>query len=242
MSNCRQRLVQPRLIHLTINTAWNVFCVGKIHTHKHLLLHSCQALREDWLKGTPAEHVAVNLFVKQMNGYMCPNSFNVLICAQCDSAQTISINRCSLPRKPPRCSRPRQLYSSRCFKWYIHPRRARRGTESTASCTSTGYCRFAFEQFAFEQTMTVVGSQRPRGKIQGQGNMDVSVYLLQAREQRFPWEAAGAIVIRRWSTCVAFILWVQIAAQVEMKRGSRCWLEAPVWKRGFRTTITPWSP
>lgn len=52
--------------------------------HKHLLLHSSHNLKVlvgSLLKGHPADHVSMNLFVKQINGCVCVYSSSVFICA-----------------------------------------------------------------------------------------------------------------------------------------------------------------
>lgn len=52
--------------------------------HKHLLLHSSHNLKVlvgSLLKGHPADHVSMNLFVKQINGCVCAYSSSVFICA-----------------------------------------------------------------------------------------------------------------------------------------------------------------
>lgn len=63
--------------------------------------------------------------------------------------------------------------------------------------------------------------------------MDLNMYLLEGHKHKLR-ELPEASVTRRWNTCTAFILWIQIALQAPAKHGgytinSSCWL----WGRSY---------
>ena len=142
------------------------------------------------MEGTPAGHVTKKLFVEQINVWMCPDSFSVFIYAQC---KTINMNRCRLCRKPPSCTAAGTASNG------IYPNYEYSATETTTGYPRTGYCPslvltinaleyFLSEQhalhFAFEQMMMSCGSSKAGRQVQGQGEMDFTMDLLQAQEHQ----------------------------------------------------------
>lgn len=126
------------------------------------------------------------------------------------------MNRCSLRRKPPSCTAAGTASNGK------YPSHAYREIEKTTSYPSSfGADYSCLGIFSFEQMMISCQVWRARRQVQGQGKMGFSMYLPQAKEHRlslWPRDSPEAIVTRRWSTFIAFILCLQIAVQAANKQ------------------------